>query len=169
MKESLSIKKTIFTLKKKLEENNHIVTLELEDGTFTDAKCTFYDPVSDEDIMQFTDILGYTLPEDYITFLKLTNGCRLFDHPIYGGENYLYGLWEIARNTYEEPNDGFLKVGYFYEENIYFDLKMYDCGEKNYLYVKEHIDQFREGRALHMNFEIWLERFIDSQGMKFWN
>lgn len=169
MNEGLLIEKTIAALQQRLRTNNNLLLLQLEEGRITEATCTFHSPVSDEDLRSFTDMIGFNLPEDYIAFLKITNGCRLFDHPHYGGENYLYGIWEILENTYEEPSNGYLKIGYFYQENIFIDLKAYHNGRRNYLYVKEHIDQFDQGRALNMNFELWFDRFIINQGAKFWN
>jgi len=169
MSESRIVEKTIASLKKRLELNNQILTLQLEEGYITEAQCTFFEPLSDEDILHFSREIGYSLPEDYIAFLKITNGCRLFDHPVYGGESYLFGIWDIFHHTYEDQNDAYLKIGYFYEENIYIDLELVKAGKRNYLFVKEHIDQFSEGRALNMNFEMWLDRFIICQGTKFWN
>ncbi len=168
MEESI-ISKTFFSLKKRLETNNNVLILQLEEGYISEATCTFYDPISEEELVDFSNQIGYRLPDDYVAFLRLSNGCRLFDHPFYGGENYLYGLREIFQNTYEEPSDGYLKIGYFYQENIFIDLKRYDTGEKNYLFVKEHIEQFTQSRALQMNFEIWFDRFVICQGTKFWN
>ncbi|WP_232510151.1 hypothetical protein [Paenibacillus crassostreae] len=70
--------------------------------------------------------------------------------------------------TYEEPAEGYLKIGYFYQDNIVIDLKKYKEGQKNYLLIKGHIDHFYEARELNMNFELWFDRFIVSQGSKFW-
>jgi len=169
MEKTTFIDKTIRSLKKRLVENNNILLLQLEEGYITETTCTFNEPISEEDLGSFEKQLGYKLPPDYKEFLRITNGCRLFDHPKFGGENYLYALQDIKNITYEEPNEGFLKVGNFYEEDIYIDLKLFNSGEKNYLFVKYNIDQFHEGRALRSNFELWFDRFVISQGTKFWN
>ena len=94
----------------------------------SEATCTFYDPISEDTLTEFSNSIGYRL-----------------------------------------PSDGYLKIGYFYQENIFIDLKLFGNGEKNYLFVKEHISQFSEGRPLSMNFELWFDRFVISQGTKFWN
>lgn len=167
--EEFIIEKTVSSLKKRLASNNNILILQLEEGNISEASCTFYDPISEDTLTEFSNCVGHRLPDDYVKFLRLSNGCRLFDHPYYGGENYLYGLQEIFHHTYEEPSDGYLKIGYFYQENIFIDLKLFVNGEKNYLFVKEHISQFSEGRPLYMNFELWFDRFVISQGTKFWN
>lgn len=169
MEESTIIARTISSLKKRLESNNNVLILQLEEGFITEATCTFYEPVSDAELEAFSDRIGYQLPDDYAAFLKIANGCRLFDDPNYGGENYLYSLEEILQFTYEEPSEGYLKIGYFYQDNIFIDLNLFNHGQKNYLFVKGHISQFSEGRPLHMNFELWFDRFVISQGTKFWN
>lgn len=169
MKKNIFIDKTISSLKKRLKENKNVLILQLEEDYITETTCTFNEPISKEELSSFEKPLGYKLPYDYKKFLRITNGCRLFDHPEYGGENYLYALQDTKKITYEEPNEGFLKIGNFYEEDIYIDLKLFNSGEKNYLFVKYNIDQFHEGRALNMNFELWFDRFVISQGTKFWN
>lgn len=163
------IDKTINALKQRLQENNGVIRIQSPEGNLSYGTCSFYHPIHENDIILFELELGYKLPGDYKKFLLLTNGCRFFDHPQYGGESYLYGLNEIFEQTYEEPSDGFLKIGYFYQDNIVIDLKAFNAGERNYLLVKGYLDQFYEARKLNMNFEIWLDRFIICQGALFWN
>ncbi|MBD7966645.1 SMI1/KNR4 family protein [Paenibacillus gallinarum] len=162
------IDKTIISLKKRLSENNNLLILQLNEGYVTEPTCNFNEPFTDKGIKQYIQELGYDLPSDYIAFLKICNGCNLFDHPVYGGESYLYRLEDIKLLTYEEPTEGYLKIGYFYQDNLVIDLKKYSEGQKNYLLVKGHIDNFYEARELNMNFELWFDRFIMSQGSKFW-
>lgn len=161
------IYKTIDSLKKRLE-NNKLLELQLQEGYLTQATCQFNEAADGSDLLEFQRKLGYKLPNDYINFLKITNGCSLFDHPQYGGESYLYKWQDIEESTYEEPSDGYLKIAYIYQDNIIIDLKAYNQGSNNYLMVKGHIDHFHESRPLNMNFELWFERFIISQGDKFW-
>src|SRR5690606_1570806 len=122
----------------------------------------------EDELIKFQESLGYNLPVDYWNFLRLCNGCQLFDHPIYGGESYLYPYNVIADQTYEEPNDGYLKIGYIYQDNLVIDLRAYKNGSSNYLMVKDHIDHFIEAKPLNMNFEMWFDRFVVCQGQKFW-
>jgi len=163
------IEKTMSSLMKRLESNNNLLILQLEEGYITEATCTFNEPASDKDINDFSKLIGQELPDDYIQFLKITNGCRLFDHPKYGGENYIYSLKEMMPNTYEELDKRYLKIGYFYQESLFIDFKLHISGTGNYLFVKDSIEQFSKGRALNMNFELWFDRFVINQGAKFWN
>lgn len=157
---------TINSLKQRLQENNGLIRIQCTEAYRT---CKFFHPKTENEIALFENELGYKLPGDYSRFLQITNGCRFFEHSEYGGESYLYSLNEIYGLTYEEPNDGFLKIGYFYQDNIVIDLKAFHAGNQNYLLVKGEFDQFDKARKLNMNFEIWLDRFIMSQGSLFWN
>jgi hypothetical protein len=168
MKANLIIHQTISSLKQRLVESNNILRLQLDKGYITDATCKFNDPANEVELTQYINELGYKLPEDYNEFLLITNGCRLFDHPKYGGESYLYSWQDINNFTYEEPNEGYLKIGYIYQDNLVIDLKAYNEGDNDYLLIKGHIDQFNESQKLNMNFEMWFDRFVISQGTKFW-
>jgi hypothetical protein len=162
------VHKTIASLQQRLQDNGNLLRLQLSEGYITDAICRFNPPALKEDLDHFMTELGYQLPEDYYEFLLIANGCRLFDHPEYGGENYLYRWQDINEFTYEEPSEGYLKIGYFYQDNLVIDLKLSQAGNKDYLLIKGHIDQFEESKSLKMNFEVWLDRFVVSQGSKFW-
>src|SRR5688572_18138795 len=85
------VEEAINQMKKKLAENNQVIEVN-EDGFTYKATCTFNSPASDEQIHSFEKKTGLFLPEDYKEFLKITNGCRLFDNVESGGENDLYSL-----------------------------------------------------------------------------
>ncbi|MFD0717066.1 SMI1/KNR4 family protein [Paenibacillus sp. GCM10027626] len=142
MKQGELIIKTITSLKQRLHEAKGLLKLQLQEGYRTDATCRFNAPAKEEDLIEFQNSLGYRLPEDYFNFLKICNGCSLFDHPEYGGEAYLYLWQEIWNATYEEPDDGYLKIAYIYQDNIVINLKAYNEGNNNYLMVKGQLDSF---------------------------
>ncbi len=162
------VEQTLHGLKTRLQKNNNIIEIQQENGYVTLATCTFNQPVADEEIFRFEKQTGWYLPEDYKQFLRITNGCSLFDDPQYGGENYLYNLELIWDLDYEDPYDGCYKIGYFYGENIVINSDLARQGSPCYLFVKDKIDPYEEARPLHMNFAQWLDRFIVCQGVKFW-
>ncbi|AFH62872.1 SMI1/KNR4 family protein [Paenibacillus caseinilyticus] len=169
MKQGEVIYKTICSLKERLHEGNGLLDIQLQEGYRAKTTCKFNIPALAEDLLSFQKGLGYKLPEDYYNFLTICNGCSLFDHPQYGGEAYLYPWQDIAQFTYEEPDEGYLKIAYIYQDNIVINLNAYNEGNNNYLMVKRHTEHFHEARPLMMNFELWFDRFIMSQGEKFWN
>lgn len=157
-------------MKKRLEENNHVIQIQNEEGHLFDAKCTFNPPASEEDIFNFERQTGFILPPDYKAFLKITNGCRLFDDIDYGGEIELYSLQQIIDlNEHYDQYEGCYDIAYIYQDNIVINSRLISQNRENYLFWKDHIDQFNEAIPLKMNFELWFDRFIISQGTKFWS
>ncbi|MFD2673430.1 SMI1/KNR4 family protein [Marinicrinis sediminis] len=154
----------------RLSENDGVLTVPYDDGSLHPATFRFHEPLSNEKLLRFERDLAYSLPEDYRSFLLYCNGCRLFDHPSYGGENYLHSIDQIVLYTYEEDEneDQYLKIGYFCQDDLVIDLEAHAQGEPHYILVKGMLDDFAEARPLHMNFEQWFERFLETHGEKFW-
>lgn len=169
MKPGELISKSIEALQERLIKGNGLIELQLKEGYITKAKCEFYEPVVEEVLERIEEQLGFELPVDYRNFLAITNGCSLFDDPEYGGEAQVYKWQEALGFTVGDDSEGYLKVAWIYQDEIVIDLKAYKNGLQNYLYVKNYIDNYNDVRPLNMNFELWLDRFIISQGAKFWN
>ncbi|MEM1504800.1 SMI1/KNR4 family protein [Domibacillus sp. 8LH] len=163
------VKQTISALKKRLEQNDNVIDVQSERGHVYKAKCTFNHPASDEEIANFENKTGLILPPDYKAFLRITNGCQLFDDVEHGGEIELYSLEQILElNEYYDELDGCYDIAYIHQDNIVINSKLYSENQKNYLLWKDHTEQFTEAQPLQMNFELWMDRFIMSQGEKFW-
>ncbi|WP_242169346.1 SMI1/KNR4 family protein [Priestia koreensis] len=166
------VKQTISSLKKRLSENDNILQIQANSGYVYNATCTFNAPASDADIHNFEKETGYVLPSDYKEFLKLANGCRLFDDVNYGGEAIFYSLdmirQAIDKNCNDEGFEAHYEIAYIYQDNIVINSKLVSQQKANYLFWKDHIDQLKDSEPLRMNFELWLDRFIMCQGEKFW-
>ncbi|BFH18114.1 SMI1/KNR4 family protein [Paenibacillus melissococcoides] len=169
MKNKNLSKEAIQALKAKLEENGGSIEMQRGSGDVSRVTCTFNPPATVNELNDFVRKTKFILPEDYINFLKICNGCRLFDDIEYGGESELYSLEEILLYTYEDPFYGRFKIAYIYQDNIVIDFRRYMEGDKNYLMVKDHLSGFDECIALGMSFGLWLDKFIKSRGEKFWN
>ncbi|GGI11580.1 SMI1/KNR4 family protein [Gottfriedia solisilvae] len=170
VEEGSIVKRTLDSLKKRLEENGNIIQIQVEEGYLSRVECTFNPPASDEEIKDFEKKTGLILPNDYKEFLKISNGCRLFDDIESGGEIELYSLEQIIEyNEYNDEFEGCYDIAYIYQDNIVINSKYVIEKKKNYLFWKGHIDQFEEAIPLEMNFELWLDRFIISSGTKFWS
>ncbi|QBP40982.1 SMI1/KNR4 family protein [Paenisporosarcina antarctica] len=170
VEEGSIVKQTLNTLKKRLKENENIIQIQGEGGYLAKVECTFNPPATDEEIKNFERQTGLILPNDYKEFLKISNGCRLFDDIESGGEIELYSLDQIIDlNEHYDEFEGCFDIAYIYQDNIVINSKHYSELKKNYLFWKGHIDQFEEAIPLEMNFELWLDRFIISSGAKFWS
>lgn len=166
------VTRTLSSLRKRLNDNGNIIQVQNEQGHLFYANCTFRPPVSDIDLSYFENESGFILPADYKEFLKITNGCRLFDDIQFGGEIELYSLEQIIESNFEHQGydeyEGCYDIAYIYQDNIVINSKLVSQNRGNYLFWKDHIDQFKEARPLNMNFELWFDRFVVSQGTKFW-
>lgn len=163
------VTQTLNALKTRLQENNNSLQIQNEKGYLYQATCTFNPPASDEEIHHFEKQTGFLLPPDYKAFLKLTNGCRLFDDIHLGGEIELYSLQQIIDlNKHFTPYEGFYAIAYIYQDNILINSSAHSENKRNYLFWKGYIESFEEAKPLDSNFELWLDRFIVSQGVKFW-
>jgi cell wall assembly regulator SMI1 len=148
-----------------------MIQVQAEEGYILNATCTFNPPASDSEIFNFEQHTGYSLLADYKRFLKISNGCRLFDHVTYGGEIQLYSLQEII--DYNQAYDAFegcftFTIAYVYQDHIVINSKWVLQNDQHYMYWKGHIESFDEARPFSMNFETWLDCFIVCQGAKFW-
>lgn len=169
-KEGTIIKQTLGALIKRLDEKDKTIQVQTENGYLYKAKCTFNLPASDSDIIHFEKQTGYSLPIDYKEFLKITNGCRLFDDVNFGGEIELYSLEkmiEIYQLGYDEY-EGCYSIANIYQDDIVINSKLVSQNNRNYLFWKGNLDRFEDARSLKMNFELWFDRFIVCQGTKFW-
>ncbi|MFC4102621.1 SMI1/KNR4 family protein [Paenibacillus xanthanilyticus] len=157
------ITNTLKTLKNRMEGEKNLL-LQVEGGYQYEASCTFYDPVCTSDLENFMSESNIKLPLDYIKFLALTNGCRLFDDVRFGGEAFLLSLQQITK--WNEINNGdSLMIGSIYQDKIYIDLNSIKNNEPNYMFVGDDSNDYR---PINMNFELWFDRLVVSQGSKFW-
>lgn len=152
LKEGNIVKQTINSLKRRLNENGNIIQVQTNEGHLYNANCTFNPPASNIDITNFEKSTWLILPVDYKEFLKITNGCRLFDDIKYGGEIELYSLEKIkiieyAHKGYDEY-EGCYDIAYIYQDNIVINSKLVSKDKRNYLFWKAHIEQFYDAVLL---------------------
>ncbi|MFC9706596.1 SMI1/KNR4 family protein [Paenibacillus sp. NPDC056933] len=132
----------------------------------TTAINKFKPSASEDKIKELSDYFSAPLPPDYIRFLQLCDGASLFADPEYGGENFLYSVQDVIH--YNEASDSKIVVANILDDRVLIDLDRWRSQDEHYLllceslYSKEHTGRF------YSNFETWLERFIISQGSKFW-
>lgn len=119
-----------------------------------------------EKIEDISNFFSVSLPPDYIGFLQICNGASLFEHPEYGGEVLLYSAQDVMH--YNEPTDRKIAVANIVDDRILIDLDRWHSGEEEYLLLCESMNPVDFSGHFNTNFKTWLERFIISQGEKFW-
>ncbi|KRF54827.1 hypothetical protein ASG97_05380 [Bacillus sp. Soil745] len=162
---------TLSGLKKLLDNNEQMKTIS-EEGEVGSVSCSFNAPIQTTEIELFERENNIKLPEDYKAFLTLHNGARIYeliaeDDINIGGGLEIFSLDEIKE--YQE-------IEYLSEHGIPIAHLLNDCylildteklksGNPNYLCIME----FTELSSLNLNFEIFLDRYIISQGEVFWS
>ncbi|WP_158702777.1 SMI1/KNR4 family protein [Paenibacillus faecalis] len=125
-------------------------------------------PARDEDLSILLEKISYKLPKDYEDFLRITNGCMLF-----GEENELYNVDTVIEQkdiidlTYEKSE--LLNVAYILQDYIIINLEEAAQGKSEYVYVIDSYSPIEYLRSLKCDFQTWLDRFIVSQGNKYWD
>ncbi|MCY9257511.1 SMI1/KNR4 family protein [Bacillus spizizenii] len=167
------VDKTITGLTNLLDPNGHI-KLFCREGEISEFAVTLSDKgVTEADIQVFENSNGIQLPTDYREFLKACNGARIFETLFngqrVGGGLHLFSLSELQENlSYLDLFEGVngIAIAHLLEEcHLVIDHERLKQNDPNYLFI------FEDGldyRPLHLNFEIFLDRYIMSQGETFW-
>jgi hypothetical protein len=161
------VHKTLDGLKKRLVNNKLLV--QGDEGFVVEMEFQFNDPASEEEIQEFIQSTGVQLPQDYQAFLRIHNGAILFQ-PWYGGQMELFPVSKIIKEK--------VSIGIFLESwfpigcqdggFLMIDGDNANRGDQDYLLWWES-SRYEDVEHLNLNFELWLDRFIISQGAKFWH
>lgn len=161
------ITKSLDTLKNRLGTNGEIVIYG-EKGDSYEAICSFNLSAEDNEILYFEKEKDTKLPEDYKTLLNYSNGIKLFQMIInntnIGGGLELFSLDEIQKNA-ENVQYPYLPIGYLSENYLSINMECVKNNQPNYLYLCS----FLESMPLNLNLELFVDRYIISQGSNFWD
>ncbi|MBG9769422.1 SMI1/KNR4 family protein [Bacillus vallismortis] len=163
------VEKTIQGLKELIDEKGRLKILG-DEGALLETECSFSKGATDLEIESFEKKIKVSLPEDYKTFLKLHNGARIFDLLIYGenvgGGLHILNLEEIEKymqNGFLKPQ--FIPVAHLLDGCYLLIDKTRISTDPNYLWFLRFVDY----EPMQLNFEIFLDRYILSQGSNFWD
>ncbi|MEF2246343.1 SMI1/KNR4 family protein [Paenibacillus sp. IITD108] len=140
--------------------------IQCEEGFVYDSELIFYEPSSSE-ISRLLESYS-PLPEDYLKFLSITNGFRPFSNVGCSGEIDIFSIDEIFRTNEPYDNPFKLIVACVYDDNIIIDIEAVAKGKNDYMYLTEGPCDFDDARSLYCDFQTWLDRFVMSQGNKYW-
>ncbi|MEI5908030.1 SMI1/KNR4 family protein [Bacillus spongiae] len=167
------ISKSLIGLKEILNNNNQMKVLG-EEGTVLDVKCTFNDPSNTEELKQYEESTGLLLPDDYHEFLLIHNGAIIFELLLNGSLNiggglYLFSIEEV-KSTKEKLafEQNHYPIARLLEgHHLVVDVERIKNNDSNYLLIINPF--FNETTILNLNFELFLDRYLLSQGSSFWN
>ncbi|AKD30224.1 hypothetical protein AW02_020750 [Bacillus velezensis NJN-6] len=166
------VHKTISGLKSLLDEKGAI-KLFCSEGCIVESLVTFSpNKASLSEIQNFQSNHKFTLPDDYLKFSSQHNGAKIFEilseGENIGGGLHLFSLEEIEEELkYELLFEGIngIPVGYLLEEcHLMIDKDRVNQGDPNYLFIFESGSEYN---PLNLNFEIFLDRYIMSNGDAF--
>jgi len=126
----------------------------------------FKPSASEDKIKELSQYFSTLLPQDYINFLQLCNGASLFEDPEYGGESTLYSVQDVIHLN--NASDSRIVIANILDDRILIDLERWRSQDEQYLLLCESLNPIENAGRFYSNFETWLERFIISQGSKFW-
>ncbi|MFC6548700.1 SMI1/KNR4 family protein [Cohnella cellulosilytica] len=137
-------------------------------------KCSFsfYKPANQEEIAKFVIETGFTLPSGYLDFLQIHNGALLFqDESGKGNPSWIiFGLDDVT--DYHEQyhlTEKMYPIAKYDQTLICVDNQAVIDGREDYLFDRSIYDSpENEGENMHLNFELYLDRLIVSQGDHFW-
>jgi len=165
MNEHYFVKDTLDSLKKRLD-NNESLLIQQDKGYVFNAKFSFNTPATQENIEEFCNQTGWTLPNDYQIFLKDNNGAKLFCDP-FGSCVHLYSLEECIQNHLSYMEKEFIPIGYYLESYLFIDSNRVKNNREDYLLWFE--SGGKNYRELSINFATWLDRLVMAQGAVFWD
>ncbi len=158
------LKQTLNALKTQLD-NNRLKVISHQ-GEIQTVGFSFNPPLDYNSIQEVKLNKNWYLPDDYEAFLLEHNGAELFeqyfDNINIGGGLLLYSLEEVQKVQQRlAMNNDYYPIGYVHEEHLM--IKNSKENNRNYLYFG-HLEK----RPTNMNFELFLDRFIVSNGSNFW-
>lgn len=138
-------------------------------GHLKPCSFSFYKPNSEETIIKFVEETGLHIPESYKDFLMLNDGAILFNDI----SEYANGAWDIFGLEdildfidKKVAPDNLYVIAKYDSILIYIDSSRVKAGREDYIFVgSEYVP---DAEDIVMNFELWFERLIVSQGSFFW-
>jgi hypothetical protein len=167
--------KPIEVLKTRLLNNK--LMIQNEDGFTAEVEFEWNPPINDEEISKFELETGFTLPDSYKRFLKVSNGATLFKDTKYGQWGcVLLGLNDMRLVTNEVKDRGYELDNLWVVfatwlgdgDVLVFDLSKYKSGERDYILDGDQGYQTDEWEYIKDDFAKWVDRLIVAQGAKYW-
>ncbi|WP_143317873.1 SMI1/KNR4 family protein [Clostridium sp. HBUAS56017] len=164
MANEIYINKIISSLKIKLDKNNSLYRTSYK-GDVILSKMKFNEPLDKQELNKIKDIC---LPEDYISFLEISNGAKFFIDECNGSQGILelYSLSQIIKeksfyyNNLQSENEYPIGILLDNAELLVDEIALKN--KKDYLFLADGSKKFS------YSFQEWLDKFIIAQGNEFW-
>jgi len=163
------ISASLETLKKTL--NNIPFPIQRNLGYQLNCSFSFSRPAEPQEIEDFQTETDFLLPDDYKFFLSLHNGAQLY-MDVEGIEPHwhIFGIDEIQDALEKYPTPDHIYIIAKYDQTLICVNNTYvKEGRRDYLFDQSIYTVSRDNaEPLELNFELWLDRLLVSQGDHFW-
>lgn len=162
---------TLTSLKERLI-NTPIIKGQRELGYLFECSFVFHNACTEERINEFTEETAFEIPQGYREFLLIHDGAILFQDES-GQSNpswIIFGIDDIIDYLNIHPVPKHLYPIAKYDQTVVFvNGDRVSEGREDYLFDRSIYDSIDcEGVDIKLNFELWFERLIVSQGSHFW-
>ncbi|NOU75539.1 hypothetical protein GC098_29890 [Paenibacillus sp. LMG 31458] len=161
--------KTLESLKARIEKSPTMY-FQRGSGHLMPCSFSFYKPTSEENILTFFEETGFHIPESYKDFLMLNDGAILFNDisEYANGAWAIFGLEDILDYIEQkEASDNLYVIAKYDSTLIYIDSSRVKAGREDYIFVGSAY--VPDAEDIVLNFELWFERLVVSQGSFFWD
>ncbi|MFB7817784.1 SMI1/KNR4 family protein [Paenibacillus chitinolyticus] len=160
------VEESLNGIKKIFKGNARLI--QSREGYISSTECIFNEPASLETIETICKKKGWKLPSEYIDFLLITNGAKLFRDE-YGTCWEFFSIDQAASIDYLPGLPAnLIPIAFYIGDFIFIDTDKVDQG-KEYLIFHDHEEAFNNpSYVFKIPFDIWLDRLFISQGTKFW-
>ncbi|MDR6550704.1 SMI1/KNR4 family protein [Paenibacillus qinlingensis] len=161
--------KTLMGLKEHIEKSPTMY-VHRGSGHLQPCSFSFYKPTSEIHMMNFVKETGYYLPESYKDFLMINDGALLFKDisEKANGAWHIFGLEDIIDfiDKKEVPENMYV-IAKYHSILIYVNSSRVKEGREDYMFVGS--TYVPDAEDIVLNFELWFERLVVSQGSFFWD
>jgi branched-subunit amino acid aminotransferase/4-amino-4-deoxychorismate lyase len=151
--------------------NDGIREVYVGNGEFLQVNFVLKGPTNSKMIHEFQIATGWELPEDLQVFLLRHNGARLFNHPEYSGGPEVLSLEDIKlyQDEYMPETEFVYPIVYIRGGGfICVNSQRVKDEREDYLLWKDITTANDGAQEMGINFTVWLDRFLISQGCDFW-
>jgi hypothetical protein len=148
-----------------------------EKGYYVETGFAWNKPIAIEELNSFENEYGYSLPNTYKEFLRISNGAILF-------KDLKYGQWGCRilsldeakiktvelKGVYGYKNCHFVFTQWIGDSDVLiFDLERVKQNNKYNILYGDMTEKISSWEYLKGDFNQWLDRLIVSQGSKYWH
>ncbi|MBO2942455.1 SMI1/KNR4 family protein [Paenibacillus sp. F411] len=171
--EDANIEKLIASLKKE-QANSKKGTLKLLIPGDNEpwAVCVWNQGTNESYLLGIQAEHGWYFPDDYQSFLRVSDGCLMFTHPHYGGGIDLLNLQRIINihDEMEQIPSHWYPIAWtdYIAGAICIDSERCRNNIFPYIFFLDAMKEISEAIPIHCDFKTWFERLILCQGSEFW-